>query len=700
MFGSKNTTQEANLLCGTCGKTVSREKARTNVTRYLSFESRCQCIAPEQAGEATATLVEAGPSVDDKHSGTSAESANPSMTAISVSSPLSLLGEQLPDYYELEAVLGEGGMGVVVKARDKRDDRQYAIKMLRPSFLNDAQTIRRFENEAKAAIKLKHPGIVAAQEFGVSAQNVPFLVMDFLEGESLENRLKRKGALAFSEALDIFNEIAEALYYAHENGVIHRDIKPSNIMIVRDASGKDRVKLVDFGIARVLMSGDGTACSLTQTGEIFGSPLYMSPEQCQGQEAQRCSDIYAFGCLMYECIAGRPPFASENPVKLILGHIEEFPKSLTDVLQSHGWYSKLTWRERRKFENLNSIVMRTLEKNPNHRYWSTAEIIADLHECRGVGRRLVFVPIHQLKEHNRRLIFISCLIGIIMLTTIVAGFIGFFTSSNSETWRFLQPEAYDDVDARSNVVLAKTYSGKGLYERAISLLLFAEKITAPDSNTHKEAEDLRKHCESELVKSKAKIESYEFQIKRLANHPQTKLKVMGVYASYLESREIYDRAEEIYKEALAIPDLESKERFALLLKLGHLKEKMTQKSSEFLPIYDQALALLPDPLPQADTNSLYLDFLEEHAKRLQGHGDLKGAEKCFLIALSGAKGATEVSPQEITYDYSRYGLARDYVYLLYSQHRFDEAKGVADKWHIPLPAPPPSVSSPGARKHG
>lgn len=222
-------------------------------------------------------------------------------------------------------------MSVIYKARQLLLNKPVAIKMLHSHLLNQ-HSIMRFQQEAKAASSLKHPNVIAVHDFGISKLGQPYMVMDFIDGKTLAEVIKeRGGALPLPEAMDIFIAVSSALEHAHEHNVLHRDLKPSNIMLCEKADGFD-VFLVDFGIAKIIDNDlGGIAQQLTQTGEIMGSPLYMSPEQCMGKKLDQRSDIYSLGCIIYESVAGVPPHRGDTMLDTIFKHLNESAKPLSEV---------------------------------------------------------------------------------------------------------------------------------------------------------------------------------------------------------------------------------------------------------------------------------------------------------------------------------------------------------------------------------
>lgn len=231
----------------------------------------------------------------------------------------------LDDRFELLEPIGEGAMAYVWKVRDKSIDQILALKLLRKELTQDPEAVSRFQQEARLTMQLEHPHIAAVYEPGNDKNGRPYILMDFVPGETLQQLLAREGKLAEERALGIFEQICQALSYAHMHGIVHRDIKPSNIMIDSTESGADFVKVVDFGIARSIHEEVHNTQALTRPLGDFATPRYMSPEQCLGQEITPQSDIYSLGCVLYEMISGAPPFTETNQVRLILQHLNDNP---------------------------------------------------------------------------------------------------------------------------------------------------------------------------------------------------------------------------------------------------------------------------------------------------------------------------------------------------------------------------------------
>jgi serine/threonine-protein kinase len=235
--------------------------------------------------------------------------------------------------YRIVRKIGEGGMGAVYEAQHTLIGRRAAIKVLLPELSSNREVVDRFFNEARATTSISDPGIVQVFDFGVHTDNSAYIVMEFLEGEPLDSRMKRLGRLAPFDALRITRQCAGSLASAHARGIVHRDLKPENIFLVKDqeAQGGERPKILDFGIAKLNASESRTK---TRTGTMMGTPIYMSPEQCRGAgSVDQRSDIYSLGCVLYHMLTGRPPFDSEGMGELIVMHMQQPPTPPSELVQ-------------------------------------------------------------------------------------------------------------------------------------------------------------------------------------------------------------------------------------------------------------------------------------------------------------------------------------------------------------------------------
>jgi DNA-binding NarL/FixJ family response regulator/tRNA A-37 threonylcarbamoyl transferase component Bud32 len=236
------------------------------------------------------------------------------------------VGQCLSGKYMVEDIIGSGGMSVVYRARHMVIGKLVAIKMLHSNLLTDETSVKRLQNEARAASSISHPNIVAIHDFGVSEDDQPYLVMDYAVGDTLGKVLDNYKKLQTKLCLQICLDVCDALIALHSHNIVHRDLKPSNIILV-DNKGGLVAKLLDFGIAKIV-STDESAHRLTRTGEIFGSPQFMSPEQCLGETVDHRADLYAVGCIIYEMLTGEQAFGGEVPYNIMWRQINELPSRL------------------------------------------------------------------------------------------------------------------------------------------------------------------------------------------------------------------------------------------------------------------------------------------------------------------------------------------------------------------------------------
>jgi len=248
-------------------------------------------------------------------------------------------GSTFANRYQIICLLGSGGVSTVYKAKHLFLDKHVAIKLLHAHQASNVKSIQRFQQEARATSQLAHPNLMQVQDFGVTDAGQPYLVMDYLEGVSLSTLLDNEGRLPIERALPLFLQICDGLIHAHGVGIIHRDLKPSNVMLIEDKDGSDLAKIVDFGFAK-RVTQDETQ-KLTQTGEVFGSPVYMSPEQCRGEKVDELTDIYAMGCLMYEVLSGNPPFLGESIYQTFSMHVCNPPPPFGSHLGIPAWLEKI-----------------------------------------------------------------------------------------------------------------------------------------------------------------------------------------------------------------------------------------------------------------------------------------------------------------------------------------------------------------------
>ncbi len=279
---------------------------------------------------------------------------------------LDVLQNELPKQYQVLGQIKAGGMGAIYKVENRFTKVIYAVKVINPENAKDASMRQRFIVEAKAASLLKHPNICQTFDFGVSENHVLYLVMEWLSGISLQQKISRDGPLPAAEATTIFQQVASALNHAHENNVIHRDLKPDNIMLSRDQKGGTVVHIVDFGIAKVISENTPSKDGLTQAGALLGTPMYMSPEQANGDPVDQRADLYSLGCVMYFALSGKPPFLGNSLLDTLYQHVHKPPPPLDASLKISS--------------DMISIMMKALEKKPEDRYQNMNQLLADLNK--------------------------------------------------------------------------------------------------------------------------------------------------------------------------------------------------------------------------------------------------------------------------------------------------------------------------------
>ncbi|MBX9948064.1 MAG: serine/threonine protein kinase [Candidatus Obscuribacterales bacterium] len=289
----------------------------------------------------------------------------------------------LIDSYRVISLIGKGGMGAVYKVEQVFLKKEFALKTFGGTF-NEHQA-RRFQTEAKATSKLDHPNIVRVSDFGLIDNSTPYFVMELVEGISLEEHLRRNGPLSYEEIFAVFIPLCMGLHDAHEMGIVHRDVKPSNIMLV-GKQGNWQPKLLDFGIAK--LTDEKTA--LTQTGEIVGSPLYMSPEQCSAGKVDRRSDIYSLGCTMFEAITGGPPFTGASAIETIGMHLNKEPQTLKEATMGQEFPA-----------DLERIVHSMLAKKPDQRFASARQVAGNLIRLKQGEQLMISSHDEKLFEQNR-----------------------------------------------------------------------------------------------------------------------------------------------------------------------------------------------------------------------------------------------------------------------------------------------------------
>ncbi|MBY0550035.1 MAG: serine/threonine protein kinase [Candidatus Obscuribacterales bacterium] len=301
---------------------------------------------------------------DDLSPDKSSLSSNTATPEVADAAGDDLSGTLFADKYMVLHKLGEGGVGTVYKVRHVHLDRTFALKVLQGSH-SRGDAVLRFQQEAKVVSSLNHPNIVKITDFGISGDGRPYMVMDLLEGLPL-SVFRQKTEPSTARLARIFRQVCEGLAYAHEHAIVHRDVKPGNIVVRTDESGVDHVTVVDFGIAKVQPNEDSREMNLTRTGDVFGTPLYMSPEQCLGHSVDSRADIYSLGCVMYEAYAGLAPFRGESLFQVVNQQIHDTPPAISKPNRT---------RSDRRFE---AVILKAMAKLPQDRYRFAVEMATEL----------------------------------------------------------------------------------------------------------------------------------------------------------------------------------------------------------------------------------------------------------------------------------------------------------------------------------
>lgn len=616
MQDSKDKSQEMMYKCPNCGKTIRKG----SMTAWIfSGSSGCKCSEQEISNALSDQVqVKSASSIKLKQQDESHPSEKDSLNVLKT-----LEGDTVAKRYRLQKLIGIGGMGAVYKAKESSVDKTYAIKMLHSELVNDNAAVRRFEREAKAASALTHPNLVAVYDYGLD-KNKPFIVMDFLEGDGLDTLIKNKTFLDVDQAIELFIQIADAIAYAHEKRVIHRDLKPSNIIVISSEGGVDFVKIVDFGIAKILPEGEKITQELTQSGEIFGSPFYMSPEQCLGLSITTASDIYSLGCVMFETLTGKPPLAGNNPIQTILLHINELPEDLAKDYSQLGISRDLAY-----------IVGRCLEKNPDDRYSSVKELKDDLLKLRDgekikkiqpkrepIETRTRAVKLFTRKSNLYRfsLIVLSIFLG---LATVAAGV--FYVGSSTNPGGNFEKQWYSlDEKGQEHFNRGEYLDAKNAFESALATAKDAKNnkfiiaslnelldLARAREDENEEEFDLERIRTNETVKTRETKTLFDEldeavnsknnnqdDLKDLVNRANDSIGSLIEAGRIKVATKLLDKVEIVTKEKLPAKSLEA---IRTIHNLGYL-EHGKGNYEVALKHYETALKLEKGILPAKDTN--------------------------------------------------------------------------------------------------
>jgi serine/threonine protein kinase len=402
--------------CESCRQRVEEQSAAkavwSNVTAFLRSDDRdCDLLSNSSVASSASSIVADEAIGSRQHIRQVLQLLNPTDDP----QMLGRLGG-----YEVSGVVGSGGMGVVLKGYDRPLDRTVAIKVMAPYLASSGAARQRFAREARAAAAVLHPNVIAI--YGVSSDaELPFLVMPYVGGESLQSRLDKTGPLPVSDILEIGLQIAAGLAAAHDLGLVHRDIKPGNILLER---GIDRLYITDFGLARAVDDA-----SVTRTGVIAGTPQYMSPEQARGEFVDARSDLFSLGSVMYAMCTGRVPFRADSPYGILRRIIDDAPRDMREINPDVP-----TW--------LCQIVHRLHAKSASDRFESAHEVSSLLSECLAHVRQPTLYPLPPQLVQRRRVwqkVFAAAFIAVSLLVAVA--------------WQMMSPPREDETRvARRNPV--------------------------------------------------------------------------------------------------------------------------------------------------------------------------------------------------------------------------------------------------------
>ena len=451
------------------------------------------------------------------------------------------IGEIIEGKFEIEGLIGSGGMGTVYRAVQlDLGRRPVVVKLLKDNLAHDDERWLRFQREAKLLASLKHPNIVQLYSMGMYAKKFPYLVMELLEGKDLASKLKEKGHLSWQRSSKICLQICRGMESAHNQDIIHRDLKPQNIVLLEEPE-PDTTKIIDFGLARSLT---GQHQTLTEAGFLLGTAQYMSPEACAGQKTDNRSDIYSLGCIMYECICGHPPFEADNPIGLLYLHKSELPKPLSAQIDD----SEKAKHGVAIFEELDKVVLKALEKDPKDRFQTMTEFARELEDLLANKRSMIetsSLTAFKLKQEDsikKKFLLPWILLSIGMIAIGASIYIQIKTSNSRKSIVIdSETEKLDKVEDLLNSALAA--GAKNDVRRASRLGLSAYKLLLGELSSPREAHGERKLQLIKRFASMSKYIAYQpvYQLSydpikntERNNHPENRGRIILLEATTLE----------------------------------------------------------------------------------------------------------------------------------------------------------------------
>ncbi len=480
LLNAKSSQNSQNKICSNCGKAGSIENRAGSFTAFMFKELRCQCSSPNFGNSSLKSGKNRNANSLLKRTDTAARILHKQELAKKIRSQIASshsftkisVGSIIGGKFELQSIIGEGGMGVVYLAQHLGMKQKYALKILSPPLVSEQYWLR-FQAEAKTLASLQHPNLINVYDLGVHENSIFFYSMDFLEGRNLDDILATEGPQSVERTIEIFLAVLDGLAYAHRNGVVHRDIKPANIFICERNGkfGADDVKILDFGIAKSLKN-DFSGQQLTAAGEVFGSPYYMSPEQGLGEDIDVRSDIYSVGCSIFETLTGFVPFDGKSAVEIALCHQQDQPPTLAEV------------SERQFPDSLDLVIDKCLAKLPRNRYQSAKEVAIDLLRIKEGKDISAYSKVSSSQsdeaiDDNFEITGVSANLRLVLAITIAIALVTFFSAG---WWLYSQ---------NNSVALER-------YDRAITQNQRRSSLDQPTQMKYED--DLVGHDDSEKVK--------------------------------------------------------------------------------------------------------------------------------------------------------------------------------------------------------
>lgn len=571
------------------------------------------------------------------------------------------VGTILKGRYEIISEIGEGGFGSIVKAQDLALNRYVALKILKSDTLDAQQLAERFQRESRLLAQLVHRNILSVYSYELTEDSTPFIVMEYLEGSSLADILRKKGTgLDYQDCKNIFMQICQGLAFAHKQGVVHRDLGASNIMITSGEYTNNNVKILDFGLAKITQSNSTDSGSrgntITKTGALLGNPSYLSPEGCRGQKVDHVSDIYSLGCLLYEMLGGKRPFDSWDVMTLLVQHQTEYPAE-----------PQLNWNNPEAESQFKSVALLCMQKERERRPQSMDNIISFISDKLDLEPFLKKADLwgQSRGAKKQRVPFAAIAVSILVAATLSAVLLNkTLRSKREEAVLTTRPPTTSDAEKKlaERVAQLKRHSrnSSALIDPLCQLaqLYYKDEQTDkaeasfeellrllrkdPDTDTHFEVGvvNLLAECKNKLRKYKEEEklirEGEALELKRRGYETTDYAVWIMLLARNLEEQKRYEEAEKEYKRAFKIYDLnEDKPAFINgAVKTGRFYKKQ-RRYNEAIVYYEKAIKAIKRE-EEVDTDRL-VETQVEMARILRLSGNEKKAELFLQEAIASAK---------------------------------------------------------------